>query len=333
MAAVDLSTDRPSRSRVNAPSSPEPASPTPPASAARLGYLLGVTAYAVWGVLPVYFKLLKAVDPVSIVANRVCWSLLLVLLIVTAARSWRAVRTAVQNRRTLLLLTGSSTAIAVNWLLYVYAVNNGQILAGSLGYYLNPIASILLGRFLLKERLGGLQWIAVAIACIGIAVLAAGALGQLWISLILCLSFATYGFLRKIVEADALTGLAIETGILCPLALGWLIWAHQPGLPLLGPTANLAVLLAFSGVLTSVPLLLFTGAARRLPYSTVGVLQFIGPTLQFLVAVFLYGEPFTQSHAIAFAAIWTALALYVVAMVRGARQERLQQEQAGAMMR
>lgn len=290
---------------------------------ARTGYALGIAAYAAWGFLPIYFKLLKSIDPISIVANRVCWSLLLLLLIVTAARAWAAVRTAVSDRRTVLLLTASAIAIAVNWLLYVYAVNNGHILAGSLGYYLNPIASILLGRFLLHERLTKLQWTAVGIACVGVAVLAAGALSQLWISLVLCLSFASYGFLRKIVAADALTGLAIETAILCPLALGWLSWAHQPGTPLIGLTAHLTWLLALSGVLTSVPLLLFTGAARRLPYSTIGILQFIGPTLQFLIAVFLFGEPFTRAHALAFAAIWSALALYVAALIRTAKSECL----------
>ena len=320
---------------VNAPAPPPPrpsARPSPVPHPARLGLLFGTLAYAAWGVLPIYFKWLKAFDPVSIVAYRVCWSLLVLIALVTAVRGWNAVAAALGQRKTLLLLTTSAALIAVNWLLYVYAVNNGHILAGSLGYYLNPLANILLGRFLLKEYLSRLQWAAVAVAAMGIAVLAAGALDQLWISLLLCASFASYGFVRKIVAADALAGLTVETMILFPLALGWLVVTHRPGTPAIAPTLHLGLLLALSGVLTTVPLLLFASAARRLPYSTLGMLQFIAPTLQLLVAVFLYGEPFTRAHAIAFAAIWSALALYAAGLVAAVRRERLPADAADAML-
>ncbi|MCA1652857.1 MAG: EamA family transporter RarD [Sphingomicrobium sp.] len=303
------------------------------ATAQRTGFLLGIAAYAFWGVLPIYFKWLQVVPPVSIVAHRICWSLLILIVLVTAVRGWSSVRSALRQRRTMLLLTASAALIAVNWLLYVYAVNSGHILAGSLGYYLNPLANILLGRFFLKEHLSRLQWAAVGIAAAGIAVLAAGALGQLWISLILCMSFASYGFVRKIVAAEALTGLTIETALLTPLALAWLFATHQAGTPALAPSAHIGWLLAFSGIATSVPLLLFTAAARRLPYSTIGMLQFIAPTLQFLVAVFLYGEPFTRAHAIAFSAIWIALALYVAALLAAARRERLSSAADPVMVR
>lgn len=285
-------------------------------SGERAGFLFGVVAYALWGVLPVYFKWLHSVPSISIVAHRVCWSLVLLVGLVTVTRGWRDVRRALASRRTLTLLCASACLIAVNWLLYVYAVNNGHILAGSLGYYLNPLANILLGRFILKEQLSKLQWAAVGIAACGIAVLAAGAADQLWISLLLCVSFATYGLIRKIVAADALTGLAIETGLLFPFAIGWLVAHHPAGTPMIAPTGHIAFLLVLSGVVTTVPLLLFAAAARRLPYSTIGMLQFIAPTLQFLVAVFLYSEPFTRTHGIAFAAIWTALTLYGVELVR-----------------
>ena len=286
---------------------------------ARQGFGLGVAAYGLWGVLPIYFKALRSIDSVDIVAHRIVWSapVLAVLLSVTGA--WNEVWEALRNRRTLILLTVTALLIGGNWLLYVYAVNSGHILAGSLGYYLNPLANVLLGRIVLKERLSWLQWAAVAVAAAGISALAIGALGQLWISLTLCVSFATYGLLRKIAPVDAVAGLAIETGLLLPLAAGWLLWGLAVGDPIFGSSRLDLILIAVAGVVTATPLLLFTAAAKRLRYSTLGMLQFLAPTLQFLIAVSIYGEPFTTAHAIAFGAIWTALALYVVALVRHAR--------------
>ena len=310
----------------------DPSPPTRTAHPERVGYLLGIGAYAYWGFLPIYFKMVKSVEPIAIVAQRVVWSLLVLGFLVGAVRGWPAVRKALADRRARSLLALSALLIAVNWLFYVYAVNSGHILAGSLGYYLNPLANILLGRFFLKEKVSRLQWIAVAIAAAGIAVLAAGALGQLWISLILCASFSSYGLVRKIVAADALTGLAIETGFLLPAALTYLVLTHVPDSPLLAPTPHVSLLLGLSGIISTIPLLLFAGAARRLPYSTLGMLQFLAPTLQFLLAVFLYGEPFTRAHAIAFAAIWTALALYVAALFTAARRERLSKEGEAVML-
>jgi chloramphenicol-sensitive protein RarD len=183
---------------------------------------------------------------------------------------------------------------------------------------------VLLGRFVLHERLNRLQWTAVTIAAAGISVLAAGALGQLWISLTLCITFALYGLLRKIVPADAITGLGIETAMLFPLAILWLGWRYAGGAPVMGSNELQTGLLVAAGIVSTTPLILFTAAARRLPYSTLGMLQFIAPTLQFLIAVLLYGEPFTTAHAIAFSAIWAALALYVTALLR-ARSARLPQ--------
>jgi chloramphenicol-sensitive protein RarD len=287
----------------------------------RRGFAAGIAAYALWGVLPIYFKAVSGVPAVDIVAHRILWSAPFLGLVLVATRQWPAVAAALRDRRTLMLLLTTAALIGVNWLLYVYAVVSGHILAGSLGYYLNPLANVLLGRFILKERLSRLQWAAVAIAAAGIAAMLGGAVGQLWISLVLCGSFATYGLLRKVASVDAVPGLAIETGLLAPLAAGWLAWSIAGGSPALGGDRWTAALLLLSGVATMVPLLLFTVAARRLAYSTLGMLQFLAPTLQFLLAVLLYGEPFTRSHAIAFGAIWTALALYVAALVQ-ARKER-----------
>ena len=301
--------------------------PTPsaadPRSRARVGIACGLAAYAMWGVLPVYFKLLAAVSPVDIVAHRIVWSMIALALAITLFRRWHAVRAAIADRATLRLLLVTACLIAVNWLLYVYAINTGHILAGSLGYYLNPLANILLGRFLLGERLGRLQWLAVAIAAAGVAFLALGALDTLWISLTLCVSFASYGFLRKLAKADSLTGLTIETMLLFPIAAGWLMLGWQGGRAVAGTSATEFALLALTGIVSTAPLLLFTEAARRLRFATVGMLQYIAPTLQFLLAVMIYDEPFTFHHAVAFAAIWTALALYAAGSWRGAQRSTL----------
>ena len=288
-------------------------------SRARQGFALGVAAYGLWGVLPIYFKALRAIDSVDIVAHRIVWSAPVLAALLSFSGTWGEVREALRNRRVVILLTATALLIGANWLLYVYAVNSGHILAGSLGYYLNPLANVLLGRIVLKERLTWLQWAAVALAAAGISALAIGALGQLWISLTLCVSFATYGLLRKIAPVDAVAGLAIETAILLPFAAGWLLWGLATGTPIFGTSQLHVVLIAFAGIVTATPLLLFTAAAKRLRYSTLGMLQFLAPTLQFLLAVSIYGEPFTSAHAIAFGAIWGALALYVLAIVRHAR--------------
>ena len=280
------------------------------------GFLLGLGAYTLWGVLPLYFKAIASVSAVDIVAHRVLWSLPFLALLMLVGKSWRKVRAAVSDRKTLGVLGLTALLIGGNWLLYVYAVTSGHILAASFGYYLNPLANVLLGRFVLKEQLTRLQWAAVAIAGAGITVLAAGALSQLWISLTLCISFALYGLLRKVVRADAMTGLAIETALLFPLALVWLAWRTLAGAPTFGASPSTGGLLLLAGVVSTTPLLLFTAAARKLAYSTLGMLQFIAPTLQFLIAVALYAEPFTRAHAIAFVAIWTALALYVTQLLR-----------------
>jgi chloramphenicol-sensitive protein RarD len=285
----------------------------------RRGYLFGIAAYGLWGVLPIYFKAIAAVAAVDIVAHRVLWSLPFLALLLFVGTGWSDARQAIRRRGTLLLLLFTAVLIATNWLLYVYAVTSGHILAGSLGYYLNPLVNVVLGRFILKERLTWLQWAAVAIAAAGILALIGGALDQLWISLTLAITFATYGLLRKVASVAPVAGLAIETALWFPVALAWLAWRYAAGAPSFGSAQSESALLLLAGVVSTIPLLLFTGAARRLPYSTLGMLQFLAPTLQFLLAVLLYGEPFTRAHASAFGAIWTALALYMVALIGSPR--------------
>ena len=284
----------------------------------RTGFILGLLAYALWGVLPIYFKKIEVLPALDIVAHRIIWSLPFLAILILLSKGWFKVREAISSRRVIGILAITALLIGGNWLLYVHAVTSGHILAASFGYYLNPLANVLLGRFVLKERLNRLQWAAVAIAAVGISILAAGALSQLWISLTLCASFALYGLLRKVVAADAVTGLGIETAMLFPLALVWLMWRYSVGVPVMGTTSMLTSLLLVAGVVSTTPLLLFTAAAKRLPYSTLGMLQFLAPTLQFLIAV-TYGEKVTLAHAIAFPAIWTALALYVTALLRAPR--------------
>ena len=284
----------------------------------RTGLLLGLAAYTLWGVLPLYFKVVRAIAPFDIVAHRVLWSLPFLALLITLSSGWSKVRECAADRRTVGMLVLTALLIAVNWLLYVWAVNNGHLLAASFGYYLNPLANVLLGRSVLHEKLNRLQWTAVVIAAAGISVLAAGALGQLWISLSLCATFALYGLLRKVVAADAITGLAIETAILFPLAVLWIGWRYSSGVAVMGKTPSLTGLLLLAGIVSTTPLLLFTAAAKRLAYSTMGMLQFIAPTLQFLIAM-AYGEPLKTAHLIAFPAIWVALVLYVTALVRSPR--------------
>ncbi len=286
----------------------------------RSGLAYGLAAYGLWGVMPIYFKQIAVVPAIDIVAHRIVWSLLVLALLLTVARSWDQVRAALSNRKTLALLALTAVLIGVNWLLYVYAINSGHIIAGSLGYYLNPLANILLGRFILGEKLTQRQWWAVGIAAAGVAVLATGALDTLWISLVLCFSFATYGLLRKIAPVESLAGLSIETTILAPIALAWLAMGGSEGKMISDYPAEITGLLVAAGLVSTVPLLCFTAAARRLPYSTVGMLQFLAPTLQFLLAVAVYGERLTSAHILAFTAIWVALVLYSSSIVRWRRK-------------
>ena len=301
---------------------PPPSQPAERDSQWRAGLAYGVAAYALWGVMPIYFRQIASVASLDIVAHRIIWSLLVLAVLLTIARAWDEVAAALRNRKVLLTLLLTALLIATNWLLYVYAINNGHILAGSLGYYLNPLANILLGRFLLGERLSRRQWTAVAIAGTGVGVLAAGASGTLWISLILCFSFASYGLLRKIIAVDSLAGLSIETALLFPIALAWLLAGGASGHAMFDHPGPINAYLVAAGIVSTVPLLCFTAAARRLAYSTVGMLQFLAPTLQFLLAVGLYDEHFSTAHAIAFGAIWVALALYASSLIGDRRARR-----------
>ena len=292
-------------------------------STRRAGLLLGLGAYFLWGVLPIYFKAIDHVRATEIVAHRIVWSLVFLAILATLWRRWPAIWTALTTPRVAFTLVVTSLLIGLNWLVWIYAVVSGHILEGSLGYYLNPLVNVVLGVFLLKEKLTRGQIAAVFLAGAGVAVLAAGASGAIWISLTLAASFALYGFLRKVAPVDSLEGLTIETAILTPLAFGWILLLQQRGTSsFLAGDTDADLLLIAGGAITAIPLLLFTAAARRLPYSTLGFLQYIAPSLQFLLAVLMFGERFTLAHAVCFGAIWTALVIFAFEGIRMSAKAR-----------
>ncbi len=284
------------------------------------GIQLGLTAYLLWGVLPLYFKLLEHVPATEIVAHRIIWSVILLGLLATLWRRWSAIRAALTDGKVLVTLIATSCLIAVNWLVYIYSITSGHLLEGSLGYYLNPLVNVMFGVVLLKERLTKAQTFACLLAGAGVAVMAVGAGAGIWMSLTLALSFASYGFLRKIAPVDALEGLWVETLILAPAALFWVFHLQANGTAAFGHQGWLTdALLILGGGVTALPLILFTAAAKRLPYSTLGFLQYIAPSLQFLLAVLAFGEPFGTAKAVCFGAIWTALLIFSVEGLRLAR--------------
>jgi len=286
----------------------------------RTGLIYGLSAYVIWGFLPVFFKLLRPVSAGEIVAQRILWSLVFLAVLIGFGRRLRHVYAALRNPVVLRYLAMSAVLIATNWLVYIWAVLNEHILQTSLGYFLNPLVNVALGVVFLKERLGRVQIVAVALAAAGVAVLAAGAGEGLWISLTLAFSFGIYGLLRKVAPVEAIEGLSIETMMLAPISLGWVLWLGADGKAVFGSGLEISVLLVIAGVLTAIPLLLFAAAARRMPYATLGLLQYVAPTITFLLAVFVYGEPLTSAHILCFGLIWTGLAVYTAGTLAAMRR-------------
>jgi chloramphenicol-sensitive protein RarD len=277
----------------------------------RDGFAFGLAAYGAWGIFPVYLKAVARVPVLEVLCHRVAWSVPLLLALAWRQDGLAEVRAVFRRRTTLLALSASTVLIAVNWLVYIYSVVNGRMLESSLGYYINPLVNVLLGVAVLHERLQPLERAAVALAAAGMLWLALH-LGQPpWISLTLAASFGLYGLVRKVTPVGALSGLTVETLLLFPFAAGTLAFLLAGGKArfLAGDTA-LDLLLLLAGPFTAVPLLCFAAAARRLPLSTLGFLQYLSPTLQFLLAVLAYGEPFRRAQAGAFVFTWAALALF-----------------------
>lgn len=288
----------------------------------RRGLGFGLAAYVVWGLVPFYFRLLDAVPPVETVAHRVLWSVLLLLLILAARRQLFALSIVFRQPRLLAALGASALLIGVNWLVYIWAVVNDHLVQASLGYFLNPLLNVALGVLVLKERLSRGQAIAVALAAIGVTVLVSASPEGLWVSLTLAVSFALYGLVRKIVPVGALEGLMVETILLAPLCGGYLWWASASGTLAFGSDRSVDALLILSSVITSVPLLMFAAAVRRVPYAVIGLLQYLAPTMVFAEGVLLFGEEVEPARWFCFAAIWTGLAIYSAEQLRGLARRR-----------
>jgi chloramphenicol-sensitive protein RarD len=278
---------------------------------ASKGFAPAAAAFAIWGIFPLYFHLLHQVSAVQVIAHRVVWSCLFVLVWIAVRGELSTLRATLANRGVVWRLTLTATLISLNWLVYVWGVMNGHVIETSLGYFIGPLVNVLLGVALLSERLTPAQWSAVALASAGVAYLTVMAGGLPWIALTLAFSFAVYGLIRKVVKVESLPGLATETLVLVPFAAAYLLWCESAGTGALGHTgATAAALLIGSGPLTAITLFLFAYGTRLLPYSTVGVLQYIAPTLQFACGVFALHEPFERTRAIGFTVIWTALLIY-----------------------
>lgn len=288
----------------------------------RRGLLAAVGAYGIWGLLPLFFRLLHHVDPVEIVTQRVLWSLLLILGLLALRRGLPAFRVALHTPRLLAALAASALMIAINWLTYVWAVNSGHVVATSLGYFLNPLVNVALGVLLFKERLRRAQMAAIGVAAIGVAILAGAALTSLWISLTLAFSFAFYGLLRKVTPVAPMTGLGVETLLLAPPALAYLFWEAGHGNVGFGQDAPTTALLIVSGAVTTIPLVLFATAAQRLPMATLGLLQYLAPTLQFLCGVLLFSERLSSGQIASFGLIWLGLLLFAGDGIAAARRNR-----------
>ena len=285
----------------------------------RAGLLAGLGAYGMWGLLPLYFKLLPGISAIEVVAHRVIWSVLFLAFVLAGYRLFPALWNALRQPRIITALGLSAVLIAVNWLVYVWAVDTGHVVAASLGYFLNPLVNVLIGTLILKETLRRGQVVAVLIAAAGVALLAIGEIQTLWISLTLATSFAFYGLVRKLTPVPSSVGLAIETLLLALPALAALGWIAQHGGLAFGRDGSTTALLIGLGAVTSVPLILFAMAARVLPMVTLGLMQYVAPTLQFLSGVLLFGEHLSPGRWASFLLIWFALALFIADSLRGAR--------------
>lgn len=288
-----------------------PSASDPSADHSFTGVLNALGCFGIWGLFPIYFKLLGQVPALEVLAHRILWSVVVLLALILVQGRWQALRAEFRNWRRLRFYLLTTLLISANWLLYIWAVQNGRILEASLGYYINPLVNVVLGVLFLRERLNPRQWAAVALAAIGVLVLIVGYGVVPWIALSLAMSFGSYGMLRKKAGHPATLGLGVETALLAPVALLFILTLAARGTGALGGgDGRTDLLLLAAGLITVAPLLMFLEATRILRLSTVGLIQYMTPTLQFLLAVAVYREPFTATHLAAFGCIWLALALY-----------------------
>ncbi len=290
----------------------------------RRGTLYGAGAYALWGLFPLYWPLLRPSSALEVLAYRIIWSLVVVAVLLAITRRVAQVKAAVRDRRRLLQLTIAAIVVAINWGTYIYGVQTDRVVETSLGYFVNPIVTVLLGVLVLGERLRPAQWTALGAAFIAVVVLTVENGSPPWIALILAFSFGTYGLLKKTAGVGAVEALAIETGVLLPVATGYVVFLALTGAGTFGTEGvGHASLLALSGVVTAIPLLLFGAAASRIPLSTLGVLQYLAPTMQFLLGITLFHEPLPVAKLVGFVLVWIGVALFTVDLIRHSRQQRL----------
>lgn len=282
----------------------------------KAGVIFALAAYSMWGIAPMYFKLLSNVPALEIVMHRIVWSVLVLCLLLLVRKKFSQVFKAIRDPKIIATLAISGLLLAVNWLVFIWAVNNDKMLDASLGYFINPLFNVLLARFFLQESLTRLQLLAVFVALAGVAFLIFS-YGQLpWIALVLATSFSIYGLLRKKVTVDSMPGLLIESCIMLPFALlYWLIMDTSSG-NMLANSVDLNITLLLAGVVTTAPLLCFTAAARRIRYTTLGFFQYVGPSLMFLLAVMHYQEPLDTTRVITFICVWSGLLIYVYDSLR-----------------
>jgi len=291
-------------------------------TATRRGTLYGAGAYLLWGLFPLYWPLLAPSAPLEVLAHRILWSLVVVVVLLAVTRRVEQVRAAVRDRRRFAQIALAAVVVAVNWGTYIYGVTNDRVVETSLGYFVNPIVTVLLGVVVLGERLRPAQWTALGAAFVAVVVLTVENGSPPWIALVLAFSFGTYGLLKKTAGVGAVEGLAVETGVLLPVAAVYV--AVIGGGTFATEGAGHAALLALSGVVTAIPLLLFGAAASRIPLSTLGVLQYLAPTMQFVLGITLFDEPLPAVKLVGFLLVWCAVALFTIDLLRHGRQLRLQ---------
>lgn len=289
------------------------------------GIAYAIGAYVIWGVLPIYLKWLHTVPALQIVSHRILWSCLLLGGVIFISRQWAVLRAMALTPRVVRTYAIAALLIAINWLTYVWAVDAGRIVEVSLGYFINPIVSVVMGVIFLHERLRAWQWLPVGIVITGVLYLTVSYGALPWPALILAFSFGIYGLIKKTAQFSALHGLTLETAILLLPALFWLIYADSIGNgAFLHESLGTDILLIAAGPVTAAPLLLFAAAAQRIPLTLIGILQYIAPSLQFLVGVFVYHEAFTQAQLIGYGIVWVALLIFAIESVHVHRRQHLQ---------
>jgi chloramphenicol-sensitive protein RarD len=275
------------------------------------GILSAIGAYTLWGLLPLYWKSIQAVPALEVLCHRTVWSLLFIVLLLAWKKRWQWLQQVRKSPLTIVTFLATAFLLGVNWFIYIWAVNAGHIVDASLGYFINPLISVFLGMLFLGERMRRWQWVAIGVAASGVIFLTAGYRAFPWIALTLAITFGFYGLLRKTASLEATEGLALETAVLSIPAIGYLTYLELVGTASFGHAGTAtSALLAFTGIVTAIPLLLFNYAARRITLATVGILQYIAPTLQFLLGVLVYGEEFAETRVIGFSVIWIALLIY-----------------------